>query len=82
MMTLKQGSKVKFNTSERFPGLDFLQIVFTSQTSRSNCKGDIRPFIRITPFDIKRDMAAILFWKLDQNYYQTSFPSHISFVQI
>ena len=57
---------------------DILQIVFTSQTPRSNGKGDIRPFNRITTFDIKHEnMAAILFCKLGQNYYQTSFPNHI-----
>ena len=27
-------------------------------------------------------MAAILFFELGQNYYQTSFSSHIAFVQI
>ena len=36
-------------------------------------------FNRITPFDIKRDMVAILFLELGQNYYQTSFSSHIYF---
>ena len=29
----------------------------------------------MTPFDIKRDMAAILFSKLGQNYYQANFPT-------
>ena len=56
MMTpfnLEAGVKGKIQHLGRFTGLDFLQIVFTSQTPRSNGKGDIRPFNRITPFDIK-----------------------------
>ena len=68
-LTVKQGLKVKFNTWEIFPYLDFLQILFTSQTPRSNNKGDIRPLKRITPFDINiYDVAAILFFKLGQNF--------------
>ena len=37
-------------------------------------------FNRMTPFDIKH--GAILFSELGQNYYQSSFSSNISFVQI
>ena len=39
-------------------------------------------FNRIALFDIKRDMATILFLKLGQDYHQASFSSHISFVQM
>ena len=58
---LEAGVKSQIHTWEIFPGLDLLQIVFTSQTPRSNDKGDITSFNRITSFDIKRDTAAILF---------------------
>ena len=40
-------------------------------------------FNRITPFDIKHvTWRPVLFLELGQNYYQDSFSSHISFVQI
>ena len=39
-LTLKQGSKVKFNTWEKFPEHDFLLVVLTFQISKTTNKGD------------------------------------------
>ena len=55
---MKTGSKVKVS-NKRFPGHDFLYVVFTFQTHISNDKGDKRPFLnRIIPFDIKH----VIWW--------------------
>ena len=43
-LTLKEGSKVKSETSKRFGAHDFLKVVFTSKTSTTNNKGDIGSF--------------------------------------
>ena len=43
-LTLKEGFKVKSETSKRFGAHDFLQVVFASKTSTTNNKGDIRSF--------------------------------------
>ena len=43
-LTLKQVSKVKFNTWKRFPGQYLVQVIFTFRTCRSNIRGDRRPF--------------------------------------
>ena len=50
-MTLKQGSKVKFDTCRRFAEHDFQEVVFSFQTPRTNDKGDI--LICPSSFDIK-----------------------------
>ena len=39
-MTLKQGSKVKFDTCRRFAEQDFQEVVFSFQTPRTNDRGD------------------------------------------
>ena len=43
-LTLKQESKVKFDTCKRFAGHDFLYILFIFWSPRNNYKGDTRPF--------------------------------------
>ena len=43
-LTLKKELKVKVRNWKRFPGHDFLLVVFTFQTPSSNDKGGIRPF--------------------------------------
>ena len=43
-MTLKQESKVKFDTCKRFADHDFQQVVFSSQTPRTNDKEDVGAF--------------------------------------
>ena len=43
-LTLKEGSKVKSETSKRSGAHDFLKVVFTSKTGTTNNKGDIGSF--------------------------------------
>ena len=39
-LTLKGGSRVKFEPTKRFELHDFLEVVFTFQTSKTNTKGE------------------------------------------
>ena len=44
LLTLKQGSKVKFHSCKTFKGHDFIYVVFTFPSPRVNNRGNIRPF--------------------------------------
>ena len=43
-LTLKEGSKVKSESSKRFGAHDLKEVIFTSKTSTTNNKGDIGSF--------------------------------------
>ena len=48
-LTLKEGSKVKFEIIKRFRGHVFLYVGLTSQTSRSNNKQNLSPIKIVDP---------------------------------
>ena len=75
-MTLKQGSKVKFDTCKRFADHDFQEVVF-SFTPRTNDKGDVRAFWYATPppFDIKDVTWQPFCFQNKAKITQTSFPN-------
>ena len=75
-LTLKEGSKVKFNITKRFPAYGFLKVNCTLETSRINNKRDIGTFMLTHPSltlkerpkvksDITKRFAAYGFLKVD-----------------
>ena len=48
-LTLKEGSEVKFDITKRFTGQDFLQVVLTFKTSKTNIKQVLGPLKMLDP---------------------------------
>ena len=75
-LTLKEGSKVKFNITKRFPAYGFLKVDCTLETPNINSKRDRSTFMLTWPsltlkeeskvkFDITKTFAAYGFIKVD-----------------